>query len=148
MNIPRFYLAGGIYNRLMFLRSGTCPVLLPDAVVCSQDISEFLCRSRLQVKREFNRVQVNLLECTEVAAVIDIPILCVKIAFDLDLNVNIAGIPDFYLECANLVPAGDVVATVKSVVFRFEIHQLRLDNKIGYRPEIQLHVLIDWDVLE
>src|SRR4030042_401437 len=116
-----FDFAGGAFI-CGFLLSGTRPIFLSDAVVRPQDVFELLSRSRLQIKRELNRIHVDLLERTEVAAVVDIPVLHVKVAFYLDLDANVTSIPDFYRERVNFIPAGNVAATVEYIVFRLKIH--------------------------
>ena len=117
-------------------------------MICSKDILKLFCRPWLQVECELDRIEIDLLERTKIAAVVDVPVLRIEVAFYLDPGADVSRIFNFNLERADFIPAGNVAVAAESVVFRLEVNQLRLDHEIGDVAEIKLHVLIDGDILE
>jgi len=70
-----------------------------------QDVAELPAGARLQLQRELDRVYVHFLKLIEVAAFFQLPVWCIKVTLDFNLDANITGVLDLYLECPNLVPA-------------------------------------------
>ena len=114
-------------------------------VICSDCIAERLLTTRLKLQHKTSMSRIVFfvgglgLQC---------PVRGAEAASDFDLNRQRSRVCNFNLPCSYLIPTGNIAPVVKDVVFRFEIHQLRLNLNQPCRPEIQLDLLIHRNVFD
>ena len=70
------------------------------------------------------------------------PVCSIKTACNLNLYRQFTSIGNLDFPGAYFVPAGNVATPVESIVFRLEIHQLRLNVDQSCRAKIQLNLFI------